>query len=60
MRPMRKTLLQSTFLVLTAGGFGILPAAAQTAPATTAPTPVATSATPVATSVTPTEVSLGE
>jgi outer membrane receptor protein involved in Fe transport len=45
---MRKTLLQSTFLVLTAGGLGILPAAAQTAPAT----PVTT-----ATPMTPTEVS---
>jgi outer membrane receptor protein involved in Fe transport len=37
----RKILLQSTFLVLTAGGFGILPAAAQTAPVTTATTPAA-------------------
>ncbi len=45
MRPMRKTLLQSTFLVLTAGGFGVLPAAAQT--------------TPVATSVAPTDASVG-
>ena len=41
---MRKTLLQSTFLVLTAGGVGVLPATAQTA-----------SATPVATAVTPTD-----
>ncbi|HVE20865.1 MAG TPA: TonB-dependent receptor [Acidocella sp.] len=47
---MRKILLQSTFLVLTAGGLGIWPAAAQTAPATTVTT------NPVA----PTEVALGD
>src|SRR5271168_1883501 len=34
----RTTLLQSTFFVLTAGGLGVLPAAAQTAPATSVAT----------------------
>ena len=41
MRLKRKTLLQSTFLMLTAGGFGVLPAAAQTAQSATRVQPIA-------------------
>ncbi len=57
----RKTLLQSTFLVLTAGGLGVLPAAAQTAPAATSAGQVAsTPASDAADATTIREVTVAE